>query len=113
MRDMRKLLVCAFVVAGCASSGQPAVHYSGEPFDLASRGTRITGQVCGMDLTLDVTRRDADAVQLEGFIDGRFPVLDICPRRMAGHEVRGQRSWDGEQEANFLSRLLFSERLGG
>jgi len=72
---MRKLLTALFVVAGCAGSSSrgPAVHYSGEPFDLAARGSRITGQVCGMDLDVDVVRQ-GDGVALSGFLDGKFPV---------------------------------------
>jgi hypothetical protein len=72
---MRKSVLCALVLVGCAgaASRQPAVHYAGEPFDLSQRGDRITGQVCGMDLDLDVAHR-GDRVELSGFIDGRLPV---------------------------------------
>jgi hypothetical protein len=70
---MRTFLVSALFAVGCASTGQPATHYSGEPFDLAARSSHITGQVCGMDLDLDVTHQ-GDAVALSGFLDGKFPV---------------------------------------
>ncbi|HEX8950492.1 MAG TPA: hypothetical protein VF945_01540 [Polyangia bacterium] len=70
---MRTLLLSALFAVGCASAGQPATHYAGEPFDLAARPSRITGQVCGMDLDVDV-RHDGDAVALTGFLDGKFPV---------------------------------------
>lgn len=73
---MRKLVLASLLAAGCAtaSSAGPAVRYAGEPFDLEQQGSRITGQVCGMDLTLDVAHRGPDAVELTGFVDGRFPV---------------------------------------
>ena len=70
---MRTTLLCALVLVGCAGSGQPATHYAGEPFELAARASRITGQVCGMDLDVDVTRQ-GDSVALSGFLDGKFPV---------------------------------------
>lgn len=76
MLDMRNLLFVALVAAGCAAGGgPPATHYAGEPFDLAQRSDRITGQVCGMDLTLDVAHLgEHKGVALTGFADGRFPV---------------------------------------
>jgi hypothetical protein len=69
----------AFVVlfaAGCAhtSGQQPSAHWAGQPFDLEQRGSRITGQVCGMDLTLDEQPTEDGSLALTGFIDGRFPV---------------------------------------
>ena len=71
---MRTLLLSALFAVGCASAGQqPATHYSGEPFDLAAHPGRITGQVCGMDLDVDV-KHHGDAVALTGFLDGKFPV---------------------------------------
>jgi hypothetical protein len=72
---MRSLIFGALLAAGCATAGssQPAVHFAGEPFDLAQRGDRFVGQVCGMDLALDVTRR-GDSVTLSGFLDGQHPV---------------------------------------
>ena len=70
---MRVFFVSVLFAVGCASAGQPATHYSGEPFDLAARPSRITGQVCGMDLDLDVTH-EGDHVALSGFLDGKFPV---------------------------------------
>jgi hypothetical protein len=86
-----KLLLCAFLVAGCAgpsSQQMAAVHYSGEPFDLAEHGSRITGQVCGMDLTVDVTR-SADAVELTGFLDGRYPVHLTARPAAVGRTIQG------------------------
>lgn len=71
---MRHAILCVLLGAGCATSGQPAARFTGEPFDLQARGGRLAGQVCGMDLTLDVARRGDDAVELTGFADGRFPI---------------------------------------
>lgn len=89
MGRMRTLLLCALVVvAGCAGSQQPAVHYAGEPFDLSVRGSRITGQVCGMDLTLDVTHV-AGAVELTGFVDGRYPVHLSAHPGPGVHAIQG------------------------
>ncbi len=71
---MRTILLGAVLIAGCATTAAgPTTHYAGEPFDLAARPGRITGQVCGMDLDVDV-KRDGDAVALTGFLDGKFPV---------------------------------------
>lgn len=70
---MRTLLVSALFLVGCASADKPATHYAGEPFDLAARPSRISGQVCGMDLDVDVTR-SGEGVALSGFLDGRIPV---------------------------------------
>jgi hypothetical protein len=79
---MRTPLFCALLLAGCASTGQPATHYAGEPFDLATHGNRVSGQVCGMDVDLDV-QRQGDAVALSGFLDGKFPV-HLTARPVAG-----------------------------
>jgi hypothetical protein len=71
---MRTFLVGTLLVVGCASGGgPPATHFAGEPFDLAARPSRISGQVCGMDLDVDVSHQ-GDAVALSGFLDGKFPV---------------------------------------
>ncbi len=70
---MRILVVSAVLVVGCASAEKPTTRYAGEPFELAARPGRISGQVCGMDLDVDV-RRHGDAVALSGFLDGKFPV---------------------------------------
>lgn len=88
---MRNLLVCLLFAAGCASaSSQPAVHYSGEPFDLQRQQGRFTGQVCGMDLTLDVAHlRDGKGVALTGFIDGRFPVHLIARQDLGKTYITG------------------------
>ena len=87
---MRNSVVCALFVVGCAGAGsrQPAVHYAGEPFDLSQRGDRISGQVCGMDLSLDVTHR-GDAVELSGFIDGRLPVHLTARPDVGGRAITG------------------------
>jgi hypothetical protein len=84
------VLYVLFLVGGCAGSAsrQPVAHYAGEPFDLQARGDRITGQVCGMDLTLDVTHA-GDAVELTGFIDGRFPVHLAARPDIAGRAITG------------------------
>jgi hypothetical protein len=74
--SMRTFLVGIVLAAGCATGGgggQPAAHFAGEPFARSARPNRITGQVCGMDLDVDVSRR-GDGVTLNGFLDGRFPV---------------------------------------
>jgi hypothetical protein len=72
---MRNLFVIALFATGCASAGGPVARYAGEPFDLQRHGPRITGQVCGMDLTLDVADLGGHkGVALSGFADGRFPV---------------------------------------
>ena len=71
---MRTILLSAVFVAGCATTAAgPTTHYAGEPFDLAAQPGRITGQVCGMDLDVDVEHH-GDAVALTGFLDGKFPV---------------------------------------
>lgn len=73
---MRTSLCLALVVlGGCATAGSrgPVTRVAGEPFELAARGSRITGQVCGMDVDLDV-KREGDHVALSGFLDGKFPV---------------------------------------
>lgn len=87
---MRTSLLCALLLGGCAGAAprQPAVHYSGEPFDLVQHDDRITGQVCGMDLDLAVSRR-GDSVELSGFIDGKLPVhlsqrLELGVRTITG-----------------------------
>ncbi|MGZ3425945.1 MAG: hypothetical protein ACXVCV_04805 [Polyangia bacterium] len=87
---MRNSLLCALLLVGCAGSGsrQPAAHYAGEPFDLSQRGDRISGQVCGMDLTLDVTH-SGDAVELSGFIDGKMPVHLTAHPDAGGHAITG------------------------
>jgi hypothetical protein len=85
---MRTSLLCALFLAGCASAGQPATHYAGEPFELSQRGGRITGQVCGMDLDLDV-QRSGDGVSLSGFIDGRLPVHLSARPDMGGRVITG------------------------
>jgi hypothetical protein len=74
----RWLLVA--LVAGCASAParRSATEYDGEPFDLRAEASRITGQVCGMDIDYAVEQRD-DGVQLSGFIDGSHPTqLHVC-----------------------------------
>jgi hypothetical protein len=86
--------------AGCATSGTPATHFAGEPFDLAQSGARISGQVCGMDLDVDV-RRSGERVSLSGFLDGKFPVqLTARPdgdgRRIDG--ALGTKTGDGAVE---------------
>lgn len=70
------VLFVALCLAGCAHQAgrQPSAHWAGQPFDLEQRGSRITGQVCGMDLTLDQQATEDGSVALTGFIDGRFPV---------------------------------------
>lgn len=84
---MRHFGLALLLTAGCATAG-PAVHYSGEPFDLRQQPGRITGQVCGMDLVLNTQQQDG-GVRLNGFIDGRFPVElraydDADGRRLQG-----------------------------
>ena len=81
---MRKLIVLGLFAAGCASTGKPVARYAGEPFDLQAQGGRITGQVCGMDLTLDVAHLGPEkGVALTGFADGTFPV-HLIARQDAG-----------------------------
>jgi hypothetical protein len=68
------------LVAGCASAPaqRSATEYDGEPFDLRAEPSRITGQVCGMDLDYAVERGE-DGIQLTGFIDGSHPTqLHVC-----------------------------------
>ncbi len=108
---MRKLLVCALLLAGCAGSRQAAVHYAGEPFDLAERGNRITGQVCGMDVTLDVMRSAPDFVELSGFIDGRFPVHLTARPDPAGRAISGGLGTSAGNAA--VDLRLGSDRLDG
>ena len=85
---MRTLLLSVVFAAGCATASGPATHYSGEPFELAARPSRISGQVCGMDLDVDVTR-NGDGVALSGFLDGKFPV------HLSAHPVGGGVAIDG------------------
>ena len=85
---MRTLLLSVVFAAGCATASGPATHYSGEPFELAARPSRISGQVCGMDLDVDVTR-SGDGVALSGFLDGKFPV------HLSAHPVGGGVAIDG------------------
>jgi hypothetical protein len=84
---------CLAVIAGCAGCATapsgPAVHYAGEPFDLEQRPGRISGQVCGMDLMLDVQERAGD-VQLTGFIDGRVAVELNAKDEADGRRVTGR-----------------------
>ena len=83
---MRPRFFCALIfAAGCATTSAGGVHVAGEPFDLATRGDRITGQVCGMDLDLAV-RDQGGNVALSGFLDGRFPV-HLSARDDAGGRV--------------------------
>ncbi len=109
---MRNSALCALFVVGCAGAGslQPTVHYGGEPFDLAQRGNRISGQVCGMDLTLDVAHQ-GDSVELSGFIDGRLPVHLSARRDAGGHAITGAL---GTSTGNAAVDLrLGSDSLGG
>jgi hypothetical protein len=91
---MRNTLFGALVLlGGCATSGAPVTtgggdHVAGEPFDLAQRGDRITGQVCGMDLDLDV-KRSGDGVTLSGFLDGKFPVHLTARDEAGGRAIAG------------------------
>ena len=84
---------CLAILAGgfgCATAPSgPAVHYAGEPFDLEQRPGRISGQVCGMDLMLDVQER-AGNVQLTGFIDGSMPVELTAKDVTDGRRVTGR-----------------------
>ncbi len=76
------------ILAGCASSPQQtpsalSTEYTGRPFVVrhtgprfagpaTSSGGRITGQVCGVDITYEVTHKDG-RVRLTGFLDGHIP----------------------------------------
>jgi len=74
---MRTEILLALFFCGCATTGTgggPVTQVAGEPFALSARNDRITGQVCGMDVTLDVRRNADGGVALNGFLDGRFPV---------------------------------------
>lgn len=76
--------------AGCATAPSgPAVHYAGQPFDLEQRPGRISGQVCGMDLMLDVQERPG-SVQLTGFIDGSVSVELATHDEGDGRHVTGR-----------------------
>ena len=92
--SMRNAVFCAFlVVGGCATSGTPGAaaggnHVVGEPFDLAANGARVTGQVCGMDLDLDV-KHQGDGVALSGFLDGKFPVHLAARDEAGGRAITG------------------------
>jgi hypothetical protein len=74
---MRTKLFLAFLaIGGCATTSGghgPVTRVAGEPFALTDHGNRITGQVCGMDVDLDV-KQEANGVALNGFLDGKFPV---------------------------------------
>ncbi len=73
---MRTTLLSAFVafatLAGCATGGRRlprrrgCSHLGRKPFELSARGSRITGQVCGMDLDVDVRRSSDGGVALNG-----------------------------------------------
>jgi hypothetical protein len=86
---MRTTLSFLLLCVGCATSGAPAARWAGEPFDLQQRGARLTGQVCGMDLTLDVARRSTDTVELTGFADGKFPVQLKVTRSGGARAISG------------------------
>lgn len=89
---MSKLLAVALLAAGCAGSSAkgPVAHYAGEPFELQRGAGRITGQVCGMDLTLDVADLgDRKGVSLTGFADGRFPVHLVARRDLGKTYITG------------------------
>jgi hypothetical protein len=87
---MRHVCLSLLLAAGCASAvaGGPAVRYAGEPFDLEQRPGRISGQVCGMDVNLDVQERPGD-VRLTGFVDGQFSV------ELRAHDEADGRHLDG------------------
>jgi hypothetical protein len=83
-------LLVALAASGCAAAASgPAVHYAGEPFDLEVRPSHISGQVCGMDLTLDVQERSAD-VRINGFIDGQLSVELRAHDEADGRHVEGR-----------------------
>ena len=87
---MRRIILASLVWAGCATTpAGPAVHYAGQPFDLEQRPGRISGQVCGMDLLLDVQER-AGSVQLSGFIDGNMAVELAAKDEADGRHVTGR-----------------------
>jgi hypothetical protein len=73
MRNCIFVAVLACLVLGGCATGGSSTRVSGEPFELAQTSGRITGQVCGMDVDLDV-KRAGDGVALSGFLDGKFPV---------------------------------------
>lgn len=91
MRFVHFGFVAALTAAGCAGAAAsgPAVHYAGEPFDLEVRPGRIAGQVCGMDLTLDVQER-RDGASLTGFIDGQLSVELRARDEAEGRHVEGR-----------------------
>ena len=109
---MRNSVLCALFLVGCAGAGsrQAAVHYAGEPFDLSRRGDRITGQVCGMDLTLEV-RRQGDAVELSGFIDGHLPVRLTARGDGSGRAITGALGTSAGNAA--VDLRLGGDTLGG
>jgi hypothetical protein len=110
---MRNSLLCALFLVGCAGgagSRQPAAHYAGEPFDLSQRGNRITGQVCGMDLDLDVSHH-GDAVELSGFIDGRLPVHLSARPDIGGRAITGALGTSAGNAA--VDLRLGGDTLGG
>ena len=92
MNDMRPSSLAAWLtsllIAGCASMDRPAARFAGEPFDLKQQSGRITGQVCGMDLNLDVQQR-SDGVELTGFLDGSFPVHLAARQTGASRTISG------------------------
>jgi hypothetical protein len=104
-------VLATLALPACAgsTSQQPAARYAGQPFDLQQRGDRITGQVCGMDLNLDVQPQSDGTVALSGFIDGRFPVhltarADGDQRAIAG--ALGTRAGDAAVDVRLTSAAL-------
>jgi hypothetical protein len=60
------LAVALAAAAGCATTSQPAARYTGYPYDIKDDGSRISGQVCGMNVDYGVSRH-GDVTRVDGF----------------------------------------------
>src|SRR6266498_5397224 len=60
---------------GCAGGQRVAEHkarqhFTGNPYEVWSDGDRVSGQVCGLDVELTVTRGEEGGTALSGFLGG-------------------------------------------
>jgi hypothetical protein len=77
MRWIGLLMIMGAV--GCAggqrmAEHKPRQHFTGNPYEVWSDGDRVSGQVCGLDVELTVTRSDEGHTVVSGFAGGRRPV---------------------------------------